>query len=237
MTAVTEFLILDDVSRRFPTPGGGELTVLDGVSLQVSAGQTVAVLGPSGSGKTTLLNILGGLDRPTCGRILVGGVNVGELDGRELARYRSERVGFVFQEHHLLPQLTALENVLLPSLALGSCAAAESRARELLDAVGLADRSDHIPARLSGGERQRVALARALINGADLLLCDEPTGNLDRQTGQVVLSLLLQMAAEHGATVIMVTHNSEHAVRMERCLELRDGKLISCSPELPDTAT
>ena len=218
-------LALDQVTRRFATPEGGELSVLDGVSCEVEAGATVAIVGPSGSGKSTLLNLIGALDRPTSGTVRLGNTDVTALEGRRLAAFRASRVGFVFQDHHLLPQLSALENVLLPTLALDGRGDGEARARELLERVGLTERQQAFPAQLSGGERQRVAIARALINRPGLLLCDEPTGNLDRQTGAAVVSLLLELAAQQGVTVLMVTHNLEQAARFGRCLELQDGRL------------
>ena len=218
-------LILQDLTKRFPRPDGTALTVLDGISCTIDSAETVAIVGPSGSGKSTLLNMIGALDRPTAGRVRLGDTDVTALEGKALAAFRASRVGFVFQEHHLLPQLTALENVLLPTLARGGDGDAEGRAREIIERVGLSDRCDAFPAQLSGGERQRAALARALIGGAKLLLCDEPTGNLDRETGAVVVSLLLELAREQGVTVLMVTHNAAHASRFSRSLELRDGSL------------
>ncbi|MFO7946544.1 MAG: ABC transporter ATP-binding protein [Armatimonadota bacterium] len=218
-------LVVDSLVKRFTTDDGGELTVLDGASCEVEAGETVAVVGPSGSGKSTLLNCIGSLERTDGGSVHLGSVEVTSLEGSALAKFRSHSVGFVFQDHHLLPQLTALENVLLPTLPAGHADGAQSRAEELLERIGLAGRMTAFPARMSGGERQRVALARALINRAGLLLCDEPTGNLDRETGASVISLLLELADEQGVTVLMVSHNLREAARFERCLQLRDGRL------------
>ena len=226
MTGSADALVLQEVTKRFPGDDGTELTVLSGVSCMVAPAETVAIVGPSGSGKSTLLNIIGALDKPTSGEVRLGDTDVTELQGKALASFRASRVGFVFQDHHLLPQLTALENVLLPNLARAGAGEAEERAETLLERIGLADRQNAFPAQLSGGERQRVALARALINGAKLLLCDEPTGNLDRQTGAKVVSLLLELAGQHGVTVLTVTHNVEQAGRFNRCLQLRDGKLF-----------
>lgn len=257
MTGPADNLVLDNVTKRFPGSDGAELTVLNGVSCVVEAGEAVAIVGPSGSGKSTLLNIIGALDKPTSGTVRLGDTDVTALAGRELASFRALRVGFVFQEHHLLPQLSALENVLLPTLAIDRRDACptrvprltgvpctqsgaegpvnrEQRAEGLLERVGLTERQDAFPAQLSGGERQRVALARALINGAKLLLCDEPTGNLDRQTGASAVSLLLELASQQGVTVLMVTHNVEQAARFGRCLELLDGKLSPLTN--PETA-
>jgi lipoprotein-releasing system ATP-binding protein len=172
-------LVVSDVWKEYPTPAE-PLVVLRGVSFQVSPGQTLAIVGPSGSGKSTLLNILGTLDRPTRGSVRLGDVDPFVLGGGQLACYRSEKVGFIFQDHHLLPQCTAAENVMIARLAMGRVTDADAqRARDLLAMVGLSDRASHVPSELSGGERQRVAIARALMNGPQLLLCDEPTGNLD----------------------------------------------------------
>jgi ABC-type lipoprotein export system ATPase subunit len=191
----------------------------------VAEGETVAITGPSGSGKSTLLNLIGALDAPTSGEVRLGETVVTALTGHDLARFRASRVGFVFQEHHLLPQLTATENVLLPTLALAGAGDREAWAATLLERLGLAERADAFPAQLSGGERQRVALARALVNGAKLLLCDEPTGNLDAEVGALVVGLLLELARDQGATVLMVTHNAAHAERFGRSLRLAEGRL------------
>jgi ABC-type lipoprotein export system ATPase subunit len=222
---MSDYLVIRQLTKRFRTPDGAERTILDGISCGVAAGETVAVLGPSGSGKSTLLNIIGALDSPTAGSVRLGDTDVAALKGPQLAQYRASAVGFVFQDHHLLPQLSALENVLLPTLALPPDAGAPARAEALLEAVGVAARREAFPVQMSGGERQRVAVARALINGAGLLLCDEPTGNLDRESGTRVIELLLDLAREEGTTVLMVTHNAEHAGRFSRRLELRDGRL------------
>ncbi|MGD9496292.1 MAG: ABC transporter ATP-binding protein [Armatimonadota bacterium] len=217
-------LIVEGVSRVYETPAGPN-TVLADVSLRVEPGETVAILGPSGSGKSTLLNIIGSLDRPTSGSVRLGPIHVTALDGPALAAFRAREVGFIFQDHHLLPQLTAIENVALPALAAGSTDGAAERARALLERMGVGARADAFPAKLSGGERQRVAAARALINGARLLLCDEPTGNLDRDSGLRLLELLRELAAD-GVTVLMVTHNTEQARLLRRRLVLRDGTLV-----------
>ena len=224
--AFRDTLVLRDVVRRF-----GERTVLAGVSLECAPGDTVAVVGPSGSGNSTLLNLIGSLDAPTAGSIRLGKEEITGLDAAELARYRARRVGFVFQEHHLLPQLTAVENVLLPTLSAAAAdrprdrTADRLRAQGLLERVGVLERADAFPGQLSGGERQRVALARALVNGPALLLCDEPTGNLDQANGSAVVDLLLQSAREFAMIVLMVTHNLEHAARFARRFSLRDGVL------------
>jgi lipoprotein-releasing system ATP-binding protein len=219
-------LVVDKLVKQYPG-SAGLTTVLDGVSLVAQPAETVAIVGPSGSGKSTLLNLLGSLDQPTSGTVRLGEVEVTALRGRDLAAFRATRVGFVFQDHHLLPQLTARENVVLPTLAPGADRQESAdRARRLLDQVGLQERQEAFPAQLSGGERQRVAIARALINGPGLLLCDEPTGNLDRERGAQVVSLLLDLAAAQGVTVLMVTHNLEHASRFGRVLQLQEGQLV-----------
>ncbi len=222
-------LALDAVGKRFDVPGGGEAPwVLRDVSLSVAAGESLAVVGPSGSGKSTLLNLVGGLDRPTAGRVVVDGRDLAQLDERALAAYRRTDVGLVFQLHHLLPQCTALENVLVPTLA-GEGAkreGADARARRLLERVGLGGRFDHRPGQLSGGERQRVAVVRALINGPRLLLADEPTGALDHASAASLVDLLVDLNREEGVTLIVATHAPDVAGRMARPLELRDGRLV-----------
>jgi len=220
-----DVLRLEAVTKTFTAPEGAQTTVLNAVDCTINPGETVAILGPSGSGKSTLLNLIGSLEPPTSGRVLLGDMEINALTGQALAQFRALRVGFVFQEHHLLPQLTALENVLLPTLGGRAGSAGILPASDLLDRVGLTARREAFPAQLSGGERQRVAVARALINSPSLLLCDEPTGNLDRATGAEVVSLLLQLAAQQGATVLMVTHNLQQAERFGRVLELSGGKL------------
>ena len=199
--------------------------VLTGASFTAEPGESVAIIGPSGSGKSTLLHIIGTLDKPNSGKVTLGSRDVTSLNRGELSKFRATEVGFIFQDHHLLPQLTAIENVLIPTIPAGTQVGAREKAMELLERVGVAHRSDAFPSEMSGGERQRVAVARALINGAGLLLCDEPTGNLDRASGGNIIDILLELAAQ-GVTVIMVTHNTEHASKFHRCLELRDGKLF-----------
>jgi len=212
---------------------GGPLRVLRDVSFDLAAGGTLAVIGPSGAGKSTLLNIIGSLDKPTSGSVRLGETEVTELEGAALAHFRGRQVGFVFQEHHLLPQCSALENVLLPTLAAkergGSAALRRGGvldgAKGLLGRVGLGDRLHSFPAQLSGGERQRVAIARALVNGPPLLLCDEPTGNLDHDSAAEVGALFLELARERGVMLVVVTHNLEFAGLFGCCMELRDGAL------------
>jgi len=212
-----------NLTKEYPSPEG-PVSVLSGISFELFSGQSLVVTGPSGSGKSTLLNLIGSLDRPTSGQVRLGETDVASLTGDDLARFRSRSVGFVFQDHHLLPQCTALENVLIPTLAEGAAGGGRS-ARDLLERVGLAERMHAFPAQLSGGERQRVAIARALINGPALLLCDEPTGNLDRETGRTVANLFLELAAENRVMLVVVTHNLEFAERFDRRMELRNGRL------------
>ena len=216
-------LTVDRLTKEYEGPGGTSV-VLSGASLTAEPGETVAILGPSGSGKSTLLNIIGSLDRPTSGSVRLGETDVTSLTGPSLAAFRATEVGFIFQDHHLLPQLSALENVLLPTLAAGTGDGAQERASELLERMGVGERARAFPGRLSGGERQRVAAARALINQPALLLCDEPTGNLDRESGDRLIELLQGLAAD-GVIVLMVTHNVRQAALLGRGLLLRDGKL------------
>lgn len=218
-------LILSSVCKRYPG-AGGEVTILEGLDLRVRPGETLAILGPSGSGKSTLLNLIGTLDVPTSGAIRLDGVDVTALKDQALADYRARRIGFVFQDHHLLPQLTATENVLVPALAARRAAEAEGHATELLGRMGVVHRAEAFPAQMSGGERQRVAVARALVNGARLLLCDEPTGNLDAANADGVVQLFLEIARTDTVTVLMVTHNLTQARRFGRCMELRAGQLV-----------
>jgi lipoprotein-releasing system ATP-binding protein len=219
-------LVVENLRKEYPTRSG-PLPVLDGVSLSLAHGEAVAVTGPSGSGKSTLLHIIGTLDRPSAGTVTLDGVNPFALGNSELAAFRNRRIGFVFQDHHLLPQCSVLENVLIPTLVDSRMkpADAEAFARELLDRVGLAGRLDHRPAELSGGERQRVAVARALIERPALLLADEPTGNLDRKTAQAVGELLLELHRQQNAMLVVVTHSAELAKLFPARLEMADGTL------------
>ena len=220
---------LADVTKSFDSVDGGKAAVvLRGVDLVVAPGESVAIVGPSGSGKSTLLNVLGALQRPTSGTVRVNGVNLAELDSDQLAALRNRELGFVFQAHHLLPQLSALENVLVPTLVTGDKSArrqAVERGRRLLADVGLGERAAHRPGQLSGGECQRVAVVRALINEPRLLLADEPTGSLDRSAADDLGDLLCELNAREAVALVVVTHSERLAARMGRMLELRDGRL------------
>ena len=222
--APRERLVVRGLCKAYETPAGPS-PVLRDVDLTVRKGESAAIVGPSGSGKSTLLNILGSLDRPDSGSVTLDGVDVTGLQGDRLAAYRRSSVGFVFQDHHLLPQCTALENVLLPVLAGTPKVVDVSRGTDLLGAVGLADRAGSFPDELSGGERQRVAVARALVNQPALLLGDEPTGNLDRENGERIVELFLQLAVTQAATLVMVTHNLALAERLGSVHHLADGRL------------
>lgn len=218
---------LTNVSKSYTDPGSGaQVPVLRGINLSIEAGESVAVVGPSGCGKSTLLNILGTLDLPDSGDITFDGQALASLTAQQLAAVRSQKIGFIFQLHHLMPQCSVLENVLLPTLALKSPPAdALQRAESLLEQVGLKDRMDWKPAQLSGGERQRVAFVRALINQPRLILADEPTGALDETSADTLTDLLLQLQKSSGVTLIMVTHHRAQADRMGRVLTIHEGAL------------
>ncbi len=218
-------LLVENVSKQYPTRAE-PLEVLRACSLQLESGENAAILGPSGSGKSTLLSIIGTLEPPSDGRVVLDGEDPAELSEPRLAAFRNRQIGFVFQDHHLLPACSVLENVLVPTVAAGPTKPERiERARELLDRVGLSERLLHRPAELSGGERQRVALARALINEPTLLLADEPTGNLDRTTAENVGRLLLQLQKQEQMMLIVVTHSDRLAGLMDRRLELDEGEL------------
>ena len=216
---------LQHVTKRYREGPAEAPWVLKDVDLSVAASESVAIVGPSGSGKSTLLNILGGLDAPTSGRALLEGQDLSTLDQETLARVRNRRIGFVFQRHHLLPQCTLLENVLVPTLVGGRNKSAPERAEKLLQRVGLAHAMHRRPGQLSGGECQRAAVVRALINRPALLLADEPTGSLDRAAAEGLADLLTELNEQEGVTLVVVTHSAELADRMERALMLRDGTL------------
>jgi putative ABC transport system ATP-binding protein len=213
------------LTRIYPA-GGKALTALDDIDLTIDAGALTALVGPSGSGKSTLLHLIGGMDRPTAGTLTVGTWLLHQLTPRQLTAYR-RHVGFVFQRFHLLPALTALDNVAAPLLPYQRGRKLSDRARALLGAVGLADRTDALPAELSGGEQQRVAIARALINDPPLLIADEPTGNLDSATGASILDLLDDLHERAGTTIVVATHDQAVAARCTRAITIRDGRLVS----------
>lgn len=230
MSAALPLLKLVDVGRTYQTvEGGAPVAVLRKVSLEITQGESVAIVGPSGSGKSTLLNIMGTLDRPTTGSVWLDGDDLAKLDGEKLAAVRNRKIGLIFQAHHLLPQCTVLENVLvpvIPSRVAEEKRQAAVRGKQLLERVGLGERLSHRPGQLSGGERQRVAVVRALINRPKLLLADEPTGALDRASAAELTGLLLELNREEQVTLVTVTHAPELARQMSRILTLRDGLLI-----------
>lgn len=216
---------LTDVSRTVRS-GAGSLTILQPTSLAIPRGQSVAITGASGSGKSTLLGLIAGLDTPSTGTIRLDGEDLTKLDEEQLARLRGAKIGIVFQFFHLIPSLTALENVMVP-MEIAGRVDARARAQALVDEVGLSGRGHHYPSQLSGGEQQRVALARALANDPPTLLADEPTGNLDSATGQQVIDLLLDVNRRHGRTLILVTHDLERAARADRIIRLKDGYIVA----------
>jgi lipoprotein-releasing system ATP-binding protein len=218
-------LTVENLTKQYPTRGE-PLDVLRGVSLTLEPGQNTAILGPSGSGKSTLLSIIGGLEEPTGGSVTLDGQNPRKLDDLALAAFRNLHIGFIFQEHYLLPQCSTLENVLIPTVAAGRTKRESiDRAKSLLGRVGLSERLDHRPSELSGGERQRAAIARALINKPTLLLADEPTGNLDRTNADRIGRLLLELQQQEGMMLLLVTHSERLAALMSRRLELDEGVL------------
>ena len=226
MTENNIVLKAQGVEKSFKS-GPGWLDVLKGISLEINRGSIVAIVGPSGAGKSTLLHLLGGLDRPTQGKILLDDVELFDYSDIELAQIRNKKIGFLFQFHHLLPEFTALENIGLPQRIMGiSLEKANNRAMELLDQLGLGGRSHHRPGELSGGEQQRVALARALVNHPSVVLADEPTGNLDRQTGNQVLDIIWDLQQSKGHTFIIVTHDETIAERANRIIRISEGTIV-----------
>ena len=213
-----------NISKSYPTPRG-PLPILTDISLTLETGDAMSIVGPSGSGKSTLLYILGALEPPTSGEVLLDGRNPFTLSDKDLSAFRNREAGFVFQDHCLLPQLNVVENVLVPQMVAPPDATATDRAKKLLDQVGLAHRFDHRPGELSGGEKQRVAIARALIRSPKVLLCDEPTGNLDRKSAAQVADLLLQINRDSKTILVVVTHSAELAGRFPKSFELNDGRL------------
>nr|BFE63605.1 ABC transporter ATP-binding protein [Dactylosporangium thailandense] len=227
---MTAALVAERVTRDYALDGV-TVAALRGVSFTIDAGDYVAIIGPSGSGKSTLMHLLGGLDRPTSGRLLLGGREVAGLDPRELARLRNETIGFVFQSFHLLARTSAVDNVALPLVYRGMRASQRRRrAVAMLERVGLGHRLDHRPNQLSGGEQQRVAIARALVTDPQVLLADEPTGNLDTSNGQAVLALLETLNREQGVALVIVTHDREVAARADRQIVMRDGEIVETPP-------
>lgn len=208
------------------TAGGRPVTILDDVTLEIPSKQTVAVMGPSGSGKSTLLGLIAGLDRPTAGSIMLDGIEITSWSESRMAGFRRSKIGYIFQSFHLIPTLTALENVLVP-LELAGNSEAKAQAIELLETVGLGHRIDHYPVQLSGGEQQRVAVARAFACRPPILLADEPTGNLDSRTGRHIMDLILALHRDYGTTLVLVTHDPAVATLMHRVIALRDGRIES----------
>lgn len=225
---MTPIISIEHVHMRLPA-GGSSVTILDDISLEIPHKQIVAFVGPSGSGKSTLLGLMAGLDTPTSGTIHVNGIDITGLAESHMARFRRQNIGYIFQSFHLIPTLTALENVAVP-LELQGTQHAMERAQELLADVGLAHRSSHYPVQLSGGEQQRVALARAFSCQPPLLLADEPTGNLDSKMGEQVIDLILGLHHNQGSTLVLVTHDSSLASCAERIVSLKDGKIVSDQP-------
>lgn len=225
-------LAAEGLTKQYPTGAGGTLDVLRGIDLEIAEGEFVAIVGESGTGKSTLLHLLGGLDRPTEGQVQFRGQPLSKLSDEALARFRNRHLGFVFQFHHLLPEFTALENVAMPALLQNqSLRSVQARARALLDRLGLESRYDHRPTQLSGGEQQRVAVARALMNAPDMVLMDEPTGNLDTTTAHALHEEIVRLRTEEGRAFVVVTHNPALAALADRVLRVEAGRIIPAIPE------
>jgi lipoprotein-releasing system ATP-binding protein len=221
-----ELLEAKNLSKSYQTPRGS-LPILDGVTFSLASGDAISIIGPSGTGKSTLLYVLGALEPPTSGEVMLDGCNPYLLSDKDVSAFRNKEVGFVFQDHCLLPQCTVLENVLIPTMVGEKSPEVEQRAKQLLDQVGLSHRLDHRPSELSGGEKQRVSIARAMIRAPKLLLCDEPTGNLDRHTATQVADLVLEMNRTAKTILVVVTHSAELAGRFPKVYELVEGQLQS----------
>jgi lipoprotein-releasing system ATP-binding protein len=220
-------LVVEHITKRYTTPAE-DLIVLEDASFSLKQGENAAIIGPSGSGKSTLLHILGALDVPTSGTIRIGGISPLELSPDQLAEFRNQKIGFIFQDHHLLPQLTVLENVLVPALAHGRPKPElVQRARELIAKVGLEHRESHLPSELSGGERGRAAVARALIHRPLLVLADEPTGNLDPENASRIAELLIDLPQQENSMLVVVTHSQALATMAQRCFKIEKGRLVS----------
>ncbi len=216
----------ENIHKIFSLGKDVKLHVLKGISLEVKRGEIISIVGASGAGKSTLLHILGALDKPSDGRVFIDGIDIFKMSDSELAKFRNQKIGFIFQFHHLLPEFTALENVVMPALIGGkSLSEAKEKAYELLKEVGLADRINHKPSELSGGEQQRVAVARALMNSPDIVLADEPSGNLDSKNAEALHELIIELNKKIGQTFIIATHNEKLAERSDRIVKIVDGKI------------
>ncbi len=224
MTGKEILIEVKDLRKSYPVTKDTKLDVLKGIDLNILKEEIVAIVGKSGAGKSTLLHILGTLDKPGSGKVLFEGEDIFSKKEKQIAEFRSRKIGFIFQFHHLLPEFTAIENVMIPSMISGS--ADKSKASDVLTEVGLKDRTEHKPSELSGGEAQRVAIARALINSPSLILADEPTGNLDSENAEAVIELIFDLRKKHKQTFVIVTHNEEFANRCDRIVKLHDGKVV-----------
>jgi len=225
-----KFLVAHNIHKTYRT-GAKEVRAVNGISLEVRKAESLAIVGPSGAGKSTLLHLLGGLDLPTSGKVILDDTDIYKMSDKERANTRNERIGFVFQFYHLLPEFTALENVMMPGLIRGNAIrntqyAVRKRAMDVLQSVGLENRAGHRPGELSGGESQRVAIARALVNEPEILLCDEPTGNLDSKTSEYIYELLFKIKSKQAMSLIIVTHDQGISARVDKTIHIRDGKVV-----------
>lgn len=222
---MTSILNIKDIKKSYKIDKHNSLTVLKGINLEIKKGEVIAIVGQSGAGKSTLLHILGTLDRPDSGNIIYGDQDITKYNEKDLASFRNKKIGFIFQFHHLLPEFTALENILIPAMIDGKDK--KERAMELLEIVGVKNREDHKPSEISGGEAQRVAIARALINSPEIILADEPTGNLDTANANSVIELIFDLRNKFNQTFVIVTHNEEFAGKCDRIVKMKDGLIIS----------